>query len=36
MIGSTSFREILPGLKSWELFILKGLSTPLPDVSVAH
>ena len=36
MPGSTSFREILPGLNSWQIFILKGLAAPLPDVSVTH
>jgi hypothetical protein len=36
MIGSTSLPDILPGLNPWELFILKALTAPLPDVSVAQ
>ena len=36
MTGSTSLREILPGLVPWDLFVLKALTAPLPDVSVGH
>ena len=36
MTGTTSLREILPGLDPWELFVLKVLTAPLPDVSVGH
>jgi hypothetical protein len=36
MTRSTSLGEILPGLDPWNLLVLRALTAPLPDVSVAQ